>query len=143
MGGLLFVSFFLLGNLPDSLFLSMGTVPVAGVKIAMMILLLPVISFLFTPLMSYISRHNEYAADEFGSKMGGEENLISALMKLVTENRAFPKSHPLVIFFYHTHPPIIERLKELGYDVSGVIIDDEEIAKEGIFTYIEDEKDSQ
>ena len=147
MGGLLFVSFFLLGNLPDELFTNMGVVPAAGVKIAMMTLLLPVISFLFNPVMSYVSRHNEYAADEFGSEMGGRENLVSALMKLVTENKAFPKSHPLVIFFYHTHPPIIERLKELGYDAANTIVGEDEeeevLEKEGIFAYIEDEKDKE
>ncbi len=143
MGGLLFVSFFLLGHLPDELFVGMGTIPTAGVKIAMMMLLLPVISFLFTPVMSYVSRHNEYAADLFGSEMGGRENLVSALMKLVTENKAFPKSHPLVIFFYYTHPPIIERLKELGYDAANTIVgEDEGLKKEGIFAFIEDEKDS-
>ena len=144
MGGLLFVSFFLLGHLPDELFTQMGVIPTAGVKIAMMILLLPVISFLFTPVMSYVSRHNEYAADKFGSEMGGRENLVSALMKLVTENKAFPKSHPLVIFFYYTHPPIIERLKELGYDAANTIVGEDEkeegLKKEGIFAFVEDEK---
>ena len=138
MGGLLFASFFILGHLPDELFTDMGTIPNAGVKIAMMILLLPVISFIFTPIMSFVSRHNEYAADEFGSQMGGRENLISALMKLVTENKAFPKSHPLVIFFYYTHPPIIERLKELGYDASNTIIDEEPtLPKDGIFAFMD------
>ena len=33
----------------------------------------------------------------------------------MTENRAFPLSHPLYIFFYYTHPPVIERLKALGF----------------------------
>ena len=144
MGGLLFVSFFLLGNLPDDLFSAMGVIPTAGVKITMMILLLPVISFLFTPVMSFVSRHNEYAADVFGSEMGGRENLVSALMKLVTENKAFPKSHPLVIFFYYTHPPIIERLKELGYDATNTIVgedaEEEGLQKEGIFTFVKDEE---
>jgi STE24 endopeptidase len=91
--------------------------------------------------MSYVSRHNEYAADAFGSEMGGRENLVSALMKLVTENKAFPKSHPLVIFFYYTHPPIIERLKELGYDASNTIIEEEKpLQKEGIFSFVGDEQ---
>jgi STE24 endopeptidase len=91
--------------------------------------------------MSYVSRHNEYAADAFGSEMGGRENLVSALMKLVTENKAFPKSHPLVIFFYYTHPPIIERLKELGYDASNTIIEEEKpLPKEGIFSFVGDEQ---
>ena len=116
VGVLLFVSFYIFGNLGDDLFVTMGVLNLtAGVKIAMFMLLLPIISFLFNPIMSYVSRHNEYAADEYGSKMGGKENLVSALLKLVTENKSFPKSHPLVIFFYYTHPPVIERLKELGH----------------------------
>ena len=145
MGVLLFISFYLFGHLPDTLFTAMGVTPEAGVQIAMLMLLLPLVSFVFTPVMSYVSRHNEYAADEFGSKMGGKENLVSALMKLVTENKAFPKSHPLVIFFYYTHPPVLERLKELGYDASNVVIDEEEkieepaLPNDGIFAYMDKE----
>ncbi len=72
----------------------------------MMSLLLSLIGFVFTPIMSFVSRHNEYRADEFGSNMGGKENLVSALIKLVDENKSFPKYHPLVVFIYYTHPPI-------------------------------------
>jgi len=147
MGVLLFISFYLFGHLPDTLFTDMGVSPEAGVQIAMLMLLLPLVSFVFTPVMSYVSRHNEYAADEFGSKMGGKENLVSALMKLVTENKSFPKSHPLVIFFYYTHPPVLERLKELGYDASNIVIGEEELIEEsalpgdGIFAYMADKKE--
>ncbi len=147
MGVLLFISFYLFGHLPDDLFLAMGVSPEAGVQIAMLMLLLPLVSFVFTPVMSYVSRHNEYAADEFGSKMGGKENLVSALMKLVTENKSFPKSHPLVIFFYYTHPPVLERLKELGYDASNVIIGEEKkleepaLPNDGIFAYMDKESE--
>lgn len=123
MGVLLFVSFYLFGHLPDTLFVQMGVAVFPGVEIAVMMLLLSLVSFMFTPLMSYVSRHNEYAADAFGSQMGGKENLVSALLKLITENKSFPKSHPLVIFFYYTHPPVLERLKELGYDATDVMAD--------------------
>jgi len=141
MGLLLFIAFYLFGHLPDSLFLEMGVTPNAGVKIAMLMLLLPLLSFVFTPFMSAVSRHNEYAADEFGSEMGGKENLVSALMKLVTENKSFPKSHPLVIFFYYTHPPVLERLKELGFDASNTIVGEERIEEpaipsDGIFAFV-------
>jgi len=135
VGVLLFVAFFLFGHLPDAIFSAMGVVPTAGVKIAVLMLLLPVLSFLFTPVMSYVSQHNEYAADAYGSEVGGENHLVSALLKLVTENKAFPKSHPLVIFFYHTHPPVIERLKALGFDGTRVDLDGE-LPKGGIFEFI-------
>ncbi len=138
MGVLLFIAFYLFGHLPDTLFTQMGVVPEAGVQIGMLMLLLPLVSFVFTPFISYVSRHNEYAADEYGSQMGGKENLVSALMKLVTENKAFPKSHPLVIFFYYTHPPVLERLKELGFDASNTIVGEEAaLPKEGIFAHMD------
>jgi STE24 endopeptidase len=139
MGVLLFLSFFLLGNLPDSLFYAMNIEPNAGVEIAMMMMLLPLISFVFMPTMSAVSRHNEYAADEFGSELGGKENLVSALMKLVTENKAFPKSHPIYAFFYYTHPPVLERLKELGYDAHAVNEMAKPLDRDGIFTFINEE----
>jgi len=140
MGVLLFTSFFLLGNLPESLFFDMGVEMKAGVEIAMMILLLPLLSFVFTPMMSYVSRHNEYAADEFGSELGGKENLVSALIKLIQENKSFPKSHPMYAFFYYTHPPVLERLTELGYDAHAVNEVMKPLEREGIFSFLDDEK---
>jgi len=137
MGLLLFSSFALLGNLPSELFYEMGVEPYAGAKIAVMMLLIALISFVFTPIMSFVSRHNEYRADEFGSELGGKRNLVTALVKLVDENKAFPKSHPLVVFFYYTHPPVLERLKELGYE--GDAINDliRPLDKSGIFSGLE------
>ncbi|MBD3790213.1 MAG: M48 family metallopeptidase [Campylobacterales bacterium] len=143
MGLLLFISFYLFGHLPDELFIQMGIMPTAGAQIAVLMLLLPLVSFVFTPFMSYVSRHNEYEADDFGSQMGGKENLVSALFKLVTENKSFPKSHPLVIFFYYTHPPVLERLKALGYDASHTDIDEiqkSEMPKDGIFTFLDQQE---
>ncbi len=134
MGVLLFSSFFILGNLPATLFIEMGIEKTAGAEIAIMMLLLPLLSFVFTPILSAVSRHNEYAADEFGSELGGKENLVSALMKLVEENKSFPKSHPIYAFFYYTHPPVLERLKELGYDTSAMSTG---LKKDGIFTFME------
>lgn len=140
MGVLLFAAFFLLGNLPESLFFDMGVEMKAGVEIAMMILLVALISFIFTPMMSFVSRHNEYAADEFGSELGGKENLVSALIKLIQENKSFPKSHPMYAFFYYTHPPVLERLAELGYDAHAVNEMMQPLEKEGIFTFLEEDK---
>jgi STE24 endopeptidase len=115
IGVFLFVVFFIMGNLPNSLFLDMGTVATAGIKLATIILIMPIFSFVYMPLIGLISRHNEYEADKFGAKIGGSQNLINALLKLVNENKAFPYSHPIYIFFYYSHPPVIERLKALGY----------------------------
>ncbi len=115
MGVMLFAIFAIFGNLPPSLFAQMGVEQHAGATLAVIMLLTGIVSFVFMPLISLFSRKNEYAADRFGSELVDKQSLIDALVKLVDENKAFPKSHPSYIFFYYSHPPILERLKALGY----------------------------
>jgi len=120
VGAMLFGVFALFGNLPESLYLSLALPQEPYVVMILMILFMPVISFIMMPIMGIISRHNEYEADKMGSELGGPAGAIelaNALKKLVSENKSFPLSHPLYIFFHYTHPPVIERLKELGVDV--------------------------
>ena len=112
---LIFLAFFIFGNIPDTLYESLSVAPIGGVKIAMILILFPLISFVWMPIISFFSRDFEYRADEYGSNVGGKEELVSALLKLVNENRSFPLSHPLYIFFYYSHPPIVQRLEKLGY----------------------------
>lgn len=120
---LMFIIFFMLGNLPDSIFQEIHTAPIAGIKLTFMLLILPIVAFVWMPIVSFFSRKHEYKADQYGSDMGGEKNLISALLKLVKENKSFPRSHPIYIFFYYSHPPIIERLKALGYNENKANVD--------------------
>ena len=42
----------------------------------------PILSFFLMPLISMISRHNEYAADNFGSNLATKEDLVTALLNL-------------------------------------------------------------
>ncbi|MDD5359372.1 MAG: M48 family metallopeptidase [Sulfurovaceae bacterium] len=121
---LMFIVFFMLGNLSDTIFSQMHTAPIAGVKLIFMILVLPLVTFVWMPIVSFFSRMHEYKADEYGSNMSSKENLISALLKLVKENKSFPNSHPIYVFFYYSHPPIIERLSVLGYSEKKVNEDD-------------------
>ncbi len=139
MGGFLFVAFYIFGHLPQKLYMQMGVVPTAGVTLATIFLLLPVLSFIYTPIMSMLSRHNEYEADRYGSDIGGKSYLISALLKLVTENKAFPKSDPIYSRFYHTHPPILERLDALGFDPKSIDMDSQ-LPKDGIFEFLDRDK---
>jgi STE24 endopeptidase len=118
MALMLFSMFFIFGNLPPELFIQMEMMESPYLLIALFLLVSPVVTFIILPIMGVVSRHNEYEADKTGAELGGNAlYLAEALKKLVTENKAFPKSHPLQIFFYYTHPPVIERLKALGYNV--------------------------
>lgn len=120
VGAMLFAMFGLFGNLPESLYLELGVSQEPYVVMILLLLFMPVLGFLMMPIMGIVSRHNEYAADRMGSELGGPAGAIelaNALQKLVTENKSFPLSHPIYIFFHYTHPPVLERLKELGVDV--------------------------
>ena len=117
MGIVMFVFFAIFGNLPDELFLGLSLNNEPYAIIAVFMIFSPILSFFLMPLISMISRHNEYAADEFGSNLSTKEDLVNALLKLANENKSFPLSHPMYIFFYYSHPPLVERFKELGYDV--------------------------
>jgi len=118
MGLVMFVFFAIFGNLPEELFLGLKLNQEASSIIVVFLMFSPILSFFLMPLISLISRHNEYAADEFGSNLSSKNDLVNALLKLANENKSFPLSHPLYIFFYYSHPPLTERFKELGYDVN-------------------------
>ena len=118
MGGMLFAMFALFGNLPDSLYMELGIQKSAANMMILFMLVMPLLGFIMMPIMGIVSRHNEYEADKTGADLGGKLFLSEALKKLVSENKSFPLSHPVYIFFYYTHPPVLERLKELGVDTN-------------------------
>jgi len=120
VGAMLFAMFGIFGNLPASLYIEMGIAQSPASIMILLLLFMPVLGFIMMPIMGIVSRHNEYEADRMGSELGGPGGAIelaNALKKLVTENKSFPLSHPLYIFFHYTHPPVVERLKALGMDV--------------------------
>jgi len=126
VGGMLFAMFAFFGNLPESLYMELGLPQEPYVTMILLMLFMPVLGFIMMPIMGIVSRHNEYEADKMGSELGGPAGsieLANALKKLVEENKSFPLSHPIYIFFHYTHPPVIERLKALGVDIG--YIDDE------------------
>lgn len=112
----IFTIFFIVGQLPYEIFSGLGVDKNAGNLIVVLILLSPLLSFLFLPIMGYFSRKAEYRADEFGSSLSSKRSLAEALVRLVNENKTFPSSHPAYIFFYYTHPPLLQRLKALDYE---------------------------
>ncbi len=113
-GCILFLIFAIMGMFFKSICLYIGLQPIHGNILILAILMLPVLSFLFMPIQSYFSRKAEYKADEFGASCVSNKALSEALIRLVNENKAFPYSHPAYIFFYYSHPPLLDRLEALG-----------------------------
>ncbi len=130
MGVVMFIFFAIFGNLSDELFLGLSLNNEPYAIIVVFLIFSPILSFFLMPLISLISRHNEYAADDFGSNLATKKDLVSALLKLANENKSFPLSHPLYIFFYYSHPPLVERFKELGYDVYNLTFKEDKKAEQ-------------
>ncbi|TKI69634.1 M48 family metallopeptidase [Sulfurimonas crateris] len=123
VGAMLLGMFAIFGNLPLSLYTELNISQEPYAVMILLMLFMPVLGFLMMPIMGVVSRHNEYEADKTGSELGGaggEIELANALKKLVNENKSFPLSHPIYIFFHYTHPPVLERLKELGVDIEEI-----------------------
>ncbi len=75
---------------------------------------------LYTPLSmilglvdSALSRRNEYAADWFSGENYQAKALQEALKKLSVNQLSNLRPHPLYVFFYYSHPPLLSRLQAL------------------------------
>ncbi len=70
--------------------------------------------FLLQPLENALSRRHEFAADAFAVRNGAAAaELGAALRKLREKSRGLPVVHPLYSRIYHSHPPLLERLRAL------------------------------
>lgn len=80
--------------------------------LAFAILYTPV-SFALGILMNVISRRHEYQADGFAAKHKMAKNLVSALIKLSESSLSNLMPHPAYVFFYYSHPTLIQRKNAL------------------------------
>lgn len=81
---------------------------------------LVVFGIFFTPfslltniLTSFFSRKNEFQADAYAALNYSSNHLQAALKKLSSDNLSHLTPHKLYVKVYYSHPPIIERLREL------------------------------
>lgn len=78
-----------------------------------------ILSFPFTPLGSYVSRRFERQADKFACDLTeNREAMASALIKLSRDNLSNLHPHPVYAAFYYSHPPVIERIRNIKGMVS-------------------------
>lgn len=83
-------------------------------QVIMISFLFSIASFPLTPIGSWMSRRNEWEADQFATELSGTpEALGSALIKLSKENLANLHPHPLYAMFYYSHPPVVVRVAKL------------------------------
>jgi len=71
------------------------------------------ISTILGILMNRFSRKNEFEADAYAKETSNADALMSALKKLSVNHLSNLKPHPVYVFFYYSHPPLLERLRML------------------------------
>ena len=76
-------------------------------------LVVPVFTFLLTPLSSSLSRRHEFEADQYAAQHASSQNLVNALVKLYEDNAATLTPDPLHSLFYDSHPPAALRISRL------------------------------
>lgn len=89
------------------------TTPSTALALLLFFLIIPVFSFLLSPLMSALSRRHEFEADAYASKQTVAADLVNALVKLYQDNASTLTPDPLYSIFYDSHPPAAERIAHL------------------------------
>jgi STE24 endopeptidase len=76
-----------------------------------LLLIVAVISFLLSPVISAFSRHIEHQADQFGLELTHmNEAAASAFVKLAEDSKQDPQASRFIVFWMYSHPPINDRI---------------------------------
>lgn len=89
------------------------TSPSTAIALLLFFMVLPVFSFLLSPMMSAYSRKHEFEADAYAAQQTNGQDLVNALVKLYQDNAATLTPDPLYSKFYDSHPPAAVRIANL------------------------------
>ena len=114
--GLALVLLWILGGLTmlPAFYAGLGVAtPSPATALLLFMLVVPVLTFPFTPLASWSSRQHEFEADAFAAGHASAACLVSALTKLYRDNASTLTPDPLYSAFYDSHPPAAIRIQAL------------------------------
>ncbi len=114
--GLALVLLWILGGLAmlPAFYAGLGVAtPSPATALLLFMLVVPVLTFPFTPLASWSSRQHEFEADAFAAGHASAACLVSALTKLYRDNASTLTPDPLYSAFYDSHPPAAIRIRAL------------------------------
>jgi len=106
----------LLGQLIDAPWFFNGLgVPAQNTALALILffLVMPIFTFPFSPLTSYLSRKHEFEADAYAAEHTAAADLGRALVKLYEDNASTLTPDPIHSMFYDSHPPAAQRIARL------------------------------
>jgi STE24 endopeptidase len=88
--------------------------PNDAMALILFMLVLPVFTFVLSPLTSITSRKHEFEADAFAARHADGGDLVSALVKMYEDNASTLTPDPLHSAFYDSHPPASVRIQHLN-----------------------------
>ncbi|MGZ5834364.1 MAG: M48 family metallopeptidase [Telluria sp.] len=111
----------LLGYLKTRLwfYTGLGVDPMMGdsndaMALILFMLVLPIFTFVLSPVSSITSRKHEFEADAFAARHTDYRDLVSALVKMYEDNASTLTPDPLHSAFYDSHPPASVRVRHLN-----------------------------
>jgi STE24 endopeptidase len=84
-----------------------------ALALILFILMMPVFTVFFSPLMAAFSRRHEFEADAFAAEQTDAQALIDGLVSMYRDNASTLTPDPLYSAFHHSHPPAPERIAHL------------------------------
>jgi STE24 endopeptidase len=76
-------------------------------------------------LMNILSRKYEFQADTFAKNLGYPAELARSLIKLQIQNLSTMEADWMYASYHFSHPILSERLKALGWQPSGRVVESE------------------
>lgn len=110
-----FLTLFLISSIYKILLPYFGFTKVNDIAaLPLLVLLSMVISLILNPINSGISRKFEYSADRYAvNSTGKKEDFIRTLNKLTDQNLGDKEPHPIVEWFFYSHPSIKNRISAI------------------------------
>lgn len=87
--------------------------PASHMALLLFMLAGPYVGFLLTPATAWLSRRDEYQADDFAREHASAGDLARALVKLTEDNAQTLTPDPVHSSFYDSHPPVAQRVRRL------------------------------
>ena len=84
-----------------------------GLALLLFITVIPLVTFILTPISSQRSRRYEFQADAYAMQLAPGQHLRTALLKLYQDNASTLTPDPIYVAFYHSHPPAAQRLARM------------------------------
>jgi len=84
-----------------------------AVALVLFLLVVPVFTQFLRPVGAWLSRRQEFEADEYAAAQSDAGALIRALVKLYRDNASTLTPDPVYSAFHHSHPPAPVRIAHL------------------------------